>query len=283
MNLTVVSWLSLDPVQIIAGAGIACLIAVLAYLGRALTLNGALCLVFIGIIVFGIGGVIFGVPIVFFFISSSLLSRIKSPGKKKSMEAFDKSGPRDYRQVLANGGAAAAGTLFYFITGWSGWYLVYLAAISEACADTWATEIGTLSKKPPLFILTLERVEPGRSGGITLLGTSAALTGSLLTVLAGYFSELFSSAPILSFWSVCLCTLAGFSGAVMDSIIGGTLQAQFRNESTGKITEKPFVNGKINIQIKGFRLVNNDVVNFLSTVFAGGCMVILIYLFLSVK
>lgn len=280
MNLPTNPGPSLNLIQLLAGTGLAVLIAVISYLTRSLTAGGAWMLVVTGTIVFGFGGISFGLPIVFFFVSSTLLSRLKSSRKAQALEAFDKTGSRDYKQVLANGGIGAVSTVLYILTGWTGWYLVYLAAMGEACADTWATEIGTLSRQQPRHILNWETVEPGRSGGITLLGTAAALAGSILTAVTGYFAVKISSQPAVSLMAMTMSFSAGFLGSIIDSITGATWQAQFRNCFTGKITEKKFTRGQKNIHISGLSFIDNDAVNFFSTFMAGVFMLLFICLFL---
>ena len=269
---------ALNLTQLLIGTGIACLIAGFSYVTRALTIGGAATLVVMGIIIFGVGGWAFGVPILFFFISSSLLSRLQTTRKQQAVTAFDKTGARDYRQVLANGGIGTISTILYIVTDWPGWYLVYLAAIGEACADTWATEIGTLTKQPPRHILNMKVVEPGRSGGVTLLGTSAALTGSLLTVSSGYVMlpgnpSLAIDIPVLIF---CICL--GFAGSIVDSILGASVQAQYVNPATGKLTEKPSTDGQTNEFVGGFKFIDNDVVNTLSTLLAAAITAILAHI-----
>lgn len=280
MNLLTIPGPSLNLIQLLSGTGLAVLIAVISYLTRSLTAGGAWMLVVTGTIVFGFGGISFGLPIVFFFVSSTFLSRLKSSRKAQALEAFDKTGSRDYKQVLANGGIGAVSTVLYIITGWTGWYLVYLAAMGEACADTWATEIGTLSRQQPRHILNWQIVEPGRSGGITLLGTTAALAGSILTVMTGYLAVKISSQPEISFLAMTMSFSSGFLGSIIDSISGATWQAQFRNCYTGKITEKRFTRGQKNTLISGLSFVDNDTVNFSSSFMAGVFMLFFICLFL---
>lgn len=273
------SGFSFKIVQVLIGCGLAALIAAVSYRTHSLTIGGALCLTAIGTIVFGFGGLPFGAPIVFFFISATLLSRLHSTVKAKAMEAFDKTGARDYNQVLANGGVGAVSTILYILTAWPGWYLVYLAAIGEACADTWATEIGTMSRRQPRSIMNFRKVEPGRSGGITPLGTSAALAGSMFTVLTGYWSVKITPLMELDFLAVIMCIAAGFLGSIADSVLGATCQAQYRNTLTGKVTEKLFSKGQNSTLISGVRFINNDVVNFLGTFISGTVMVATIILF----
>lgn len=264
---------------LIIGSGFCGGLAFLSYRSRSLTRGGAIATAGIGVIVFGLCGLAWAVPILFFFVTSSILSRVTSPSKAKAMRSFDKTGARDSHQVLANGGVAAVAASLAVLTSWSGWYYVYLAAISEACADTWATEIGTMSRQRPISVVTFRRVEIGQSGGITAIGTLAAAVGSLMTALFGWIIlALLDGQTSAMIGSVMIAATAGFLGALADSILGATVQAQYLNAVTGRITEKPKSSGLQNRLISGSAAINNDAVNFLSTAAAAGVALAVIML-----
>jgi uncharacterized membrane protein len=62
-------------------------------------------------------------------------------------------------------------------------------------------------------------------------------------------------------WSV---TAAGFLAALADSVLGATLQAQYRCPVCGKNTErKNHCRGAAADRISGLRWISNDVVNLL--------------------
>ncbi len=268
----------LDILQIIVGFLAALFLAYASYRFNALSWSGAIGMIMVGTIIFGLGGLIFALPLIFFFISSSLISLIITPSKKQAMITFDKTGPRDIWQVLANGGVGAVCAIIFFITGELIWFFPYLAVFCEATSDTWATELGTLSKKYPVSITTLKRVEPGRSGGITVMGTLAAVAGSLATMLSGYGTIVMDSGLQqfqFKFWLAAVN--AGFAGAILDSMIGGSIQAMYRCNVCKRITEKKQHCEVPANHISGWRFVNNDMVNFVSTLFAG-IVVAVIYL-----
>ncbi len=259
----------LDLMQMIIGFLTAFFLAYGSYRFNALSRSGAVGMIIVGTIVFGLGGLIFAVPLVFFFISSSLISLIITPSKRQAMITFDKTGPRDIWQVLANGGVGAICVILYFITGKFIWFFPYLAALCEATSDTWATELGTLSKTYPVSITTLKRVEPGRSGGVTVIGTLAAVAGSLATMLSGYSVmavEFGLQQYQFKFWLAAVN--AGLAGAILDSIMGGSIQAMYRCKACERITEKKQHCGAPTNHISGWRIVNNDMVNFIGTLFA---------------
>jgi uncharacterized protein (TIGR00297 family) len=265
-----------DLVQLIVGLCAAAVIAYLSYAFGLLSRSGAAGMVIIGGIVFGLGGIKFAIPLVFFFVSSSLLSRMLTPAKRQAMLTFDKTGPRDIWQTLANGGIGAICVIIYFVTGDFFWFFPYLAAICEAAADTWATELGTLSKRYPVSIVSLKRVEPGRSGGMTSIGTLAALAGSVMVMLSGWSAIAAGSAsldiPIKYYLAV---VNAGFAGAILDSLIGGSLQGMYRCRVCEKITEKKAHCGLATEHVAGLKLINNDLVNLIATLFAAGAVALL--------
>ena len=113
-----------------------------AYKKQSLSLSGAIGGYLLGIIIFGAGGWNWITPLVFFFISSSILSSIKR--KKLSR--------RNLVQILANGGFPTICAIEYIFWGSPYSSIFFLGAISSATADTWGTEIGYFSKASPTLI-----------------------------------------------------------------------------------------------------------------------------------
>ncbi len=173
-----------QPYQLLAGLLLAILIAGGAYLAGALSRSGLIAAMLLGTIVFGLGGLSWAVLLIAFFVSSSLLSRLFSRRKAKMEEKFSKGHQRDAAQVLANGGIAGLCVLIWQAFPGALWpFLAFAGALAAANADTWATELGVLSKTPPRSIRTGKVVEPGDSGGVSSMGILAATGGSLLIAL----------------------------------------------------------------------------------------------------
>ena len=197
---------------------LAALIALAAYRARALTISGAASAWAMGTIIFGVGGWAWGAALVTFFITSSGLSRWRR--RDKARLGFEKGGRRDAGQVWANGGAAAACALLALRLPFAQAHLLFLAALAAANADTWATEIGAAWGGTPRDVRTGRRVPAGTSGAVSAAGTAAALAGALLL---GLFA-----AP-QGAGAVGVVTAAGLAGALGDSLLGATVQAQWRD------------------------------------------------------
>jgi uncharacterized membrane protein len=138
-------------------------------------------------------------------------------------------------------------------------------------ADTWATELGVLSRAPPRLITTSKPVAPGTSGGLTAAGTLAALGGAALIGLVAAGFGLAAGQPFLSAAGLfLLACLAGLLGSLFDSLLGATVQAIYYCDACGKETERHPLHscGAPTRRLRGWRWMNNDWVNFISA--AGG-------------
>lgn len=235
--------------------------AYFAYRIETLTKSGALLMVIIGATIqlgFGLRGLLL---IGLFFITSSFLSKWKK-GKKLIVQSIvEKNDKRDWLQVLANGSLASIFSIFYFISEQQLDFLfAYTVAIAAANADTWASEIGVLSKKDPWMIYPLQKVSKGTSGAVSLLGTWAGLMGALVIGVAAYVLWY----PLFSLIDFCLFTALGFVSMIIDSLFGQTIQVKFRCSICQLITEKNVHCGKKTVYEKGIPYITNDMVNFLS-------------------
>jgi uncharacterized protein (TIGR00297 family) len=256
-----------ENLQFAAGLGLALAVAVLSYKAGFLSASGSVGTFLLAVLIFGTGGWAWTVPILTFFILSSLLSKIGKSYKQKFSAYFEKSSQRDIGQVIANGGSAGTMLLIYNFYPADFLYWFYLGALAAVTADTWATEIGVFSITPPVSIRTFNRVPAGTSGGITLLGTLFALIGSLLIAISGLIAA--PSVVTLS-WGhpvFYIIAIGGLLASLVDSLIGATLQAQYRCPACGKVTEKQVhCDSAKTTRISGLSWLNNDGVNFICSV-----------------
>ena len=227
-------------------------IAGLAWWRRALTTDGAVAASVVGTVTFARGGLPAAAALLAFFISSTALSRVAVRTKSAQPLAQAKGARRDAWQVLANGGVAT-------LCAGLGWKGGQLGAIAAAAADTWATELGMLARRPPRLITSLQPVPPGTSGGVTGEGFLASLGGALAVAA--------SQLPFSGhdrFWRTTVC---GVGGSVVDSLLGATLQAAYFCQQCQLPTEEPvhvFCGCRTELK-HGFVWMTNDSVNALST------------------
>jgi len=266
-----------DNLQLLIGFALAALIGYLGYRRRALSASGVIGAIITGGILFGVGGFSGAALLLAFFMSSSALSRFKETQKESLAEKFSKGSQRDLGQALANGGVAALCIVGFALTRQPAWWAAAAAALAAANADTWATELGVLSKTPPRLITTGAMVEVGASGGVSLFGTLAALAGSLLIGLTAFAAALLDPA-LRSLFSdpfslAAIVTLCGLAASLFDSLLGATAQAIYYCEACQKETERHPAHrcGNPTRQVRGWGWLNNDWVNFWATA-AGAAM-----------
>lgn len=247
-------------------------IGLIAYWRRSLNRSGVAGAIISGTTIFGMGGWPWGFALIYFFVSSSLLSHFREEEKQRSAaDKFSKGSQRDIAQVAANGGLATLLALGYGLSHRQSdqkrLQAGFIGALATATADTWATELGTLSSQVPRLITTGGRVAPGTSGGITLVGTVAAAAGAF--------------SPGLVFWGMNRChkslsylpliaLMSGLMGSFFDSLLGATIQAIYYCPVCDKETERRIHScGIKTLPLRGMRWVNNDIVNFAATLFGG--------------
>lgn len=249
--------------QFFLGLLLSSLIGGLAYQRRLLTRSGMMGAVVTGTLTLT-AGLSWALVLIAFFISSSALSRFGEQQKSQAREQFDKGERRDGWQVFANGGVGTFLAVLYLLTDEKLLWLPYLASFATMNADTWATEIGTMSRQSPRLITSFKKVDSGTSGAVTVLGTMASLAGAFFIGLVGGLLNPFSH-PVLSV--LVMVTLAGLVGSLCDSLLGATVQALYWCADHQKLTEKSVCKDGIPAEHrKGIRWVNNDVVNFSATV-----------------
>jgi uncharacterized protein (TIGR00297 family) len=221
-----------------------------------LSRSGALASVVVGTAAVGAGWS-WGILLIAYFAASSALSKVGEQRKSKVVGAIvEKSGERDATQVFANGGLYALAAIAQIVSSSPIWYAIGAGALAASAADTWATEIGTLSEGRPISVIRGQRVPAGTSGGITLAGSLASLCGALF-IAAG---------AALARWPVPFTAVAlgGLAGALSDSLLGATLQARRWCDACASGTERLVHDcGTSTRHIGGVQGFGNDAVNLL--------------------
>ena len=102
--------------------------------------------------------------------------------------------------------------------------------------DTLASELGILSKTPPILITTLKTVPPGTNGGISKTGTLASILGGFIMGLTLVVTLLVESSACRAQWHDLLPlalygTLAGLLGSMVRDCVGFSPFRRVSNES----------------------------------------------------
>ena len=261
----------LSPVWGGFGIVAAAAIAIVAWRLRALTVSGAVAAAIVGSIVMAIGGLAFGLPLVAFFVSASAWSR----WFRRSTGSLHPA--RNAWQVIANGGAATCISLAVVLVPTTAglaprdWFLLYLSALAFACGDTWATEIGSKLAKRAWLITGAKWVPAGQSGGISGVGTIAALAGASFVVATGWMAWSLSALDLQ--WRMdpaeaLAVVWAAVVAVMLDSVLGASIQAQYRCHTCARLIEEPLHCGAMAERTRGLRWLTNDAVNFAGSVAA---------------
>jgi uncharacterized protein (TIGR00297 family) len=242
--------------------------ALTAIILKALDGRGFLASVAVGFpIVFGGGPGWFAVVAVFFVLGVGF-TWYKYGYKQKLGTAQEKGGARNWPNILANGGLAAAFASAEYLNGGTIFAALFLGAISTSAADTVATELGLLYEGTPRLITAPRRpVQPGTSGGVSPLGFAGAVLASVVIGVMGIFFEVLPS----SFLVVAVCAAGGLGGTLVDSILGALVQRKGYCAVCSKPTEALRHCGEPTKVTGGVAFIENNLVNLLST--AGGAAI----------
>ena len=236
----------------ILAVAVSLVLALVAWRAGALTRDGALAAALVGF------AVLFGTGWGAFFIPSTAVGRFALVRGVASDPSAER---RNAAQVLANGGAAALGALLEPSHRGLGIWIV-CGALAAASADTWATSIGAFSVKHPRHLLTRHPVPRGTSGGVSPVGTLAALAGAAIVAVSGGVAG--GGVPLFAAGASI-----GFGGMLLDSLLGATLQGSFECPRCGVATERRTHQcGTPARVVGGWRWLDNNGVNALSTTLA---------------
>ncbi|NLL01464.1 MAG: DUF92 domain-containing protein [Mollicutes bacterium] len=237
------------------------ILALYAGYAKKVTIPGTLLAWLFGIIIYTWGNYPAFIALATVFILTILSDKIKKTKK---------DGTRNIKQMISNVLTATLCIILHYITDNNVFYIMYYCVIGSSLADTLASSIGTLSRKKPINIFTMKKIETGQSGGVSLLGIFASLCGGMIVgVIYLEVDANFSNFLLISFMGLC--------GSIFDSILGTIFEAKYQCIVCKKqVEEKKHCNKKTKL-IKGFPMIDNNMVNLLSNIFVFVICYILLY------
>jgi uncharacterized protein (TIGR00297 family) len=188
-----------------------------AFRSKTADLSGLFSAALVGIILFVFAGAQWFLIMLAFFILGSAATKYKYEYKKRIGVEQGRGGARGYRNVFSNGIIAAAAAVLFGVFQQPVFIVMYVGCVATAAADTLASEIGVTGGIPYL-ITTFKKVPVGTNGGVTIVGESVAFFGGFCVSLVALLFNVITPQMMV------ICTVAGFFGTNLDSLIGATLE-----------------------------------------------------------
>ncbi len=261
-----------DFIPLYVSLAVSAVLAALAVWKKALTVSATVVavLIMVGISAFtGYAGLVaFGVS----FVGAVVIGFVgKRKREEREADVHARKGARGVVQVLANSLPSFILGLIWFVTGKTCFLVGSVTAVTAGFADSAASDVGILSDGKVINIVTFKPQPRGLSGGVSLLGTVAALVAST-TVAAAVFAVGGIGAK-----SLPVVALVGFMGTIIDSVLGGSVQAKYKCSSCGILTERKEHCGAPTELASGCRFIDNNAVNFIASCVAGGVAALIAY------
>ena len=203
----------------------------------------------------------FGFTLLLSFLVGGVITDKLKALKKVRDDIAKKEHSRDAIQVIANGLIPVMCAVIYSLTFNKIFLYAYIASVAEALADTSASGLGVYSKNT-FDIFRFKKCIKGISGGMSFIGTFAALVGATLISTIAF---MFGTVNLKLFFIV---TAAAFLGSVFDSFLGSLFQVKYKCPVCGSLTEREEHCGSATVKVSGYSCIDNDIVNVLSSLFS---------------
>ena len=192
------------------------------------------------------------------FLISTVVSYVGKRIVKKRGEDTDSHKARRAKQIIAVGLFAIIALILHSVTEKAIFYHIFFLALVEQIADSMASDIGRLTKRKNINIITWRPIEKGISGGVSALGTVAALISSFILTAVPYF------LGALSLKVFVFIGILAFVGTVIDSVVGALFQSLYLCDGCSRKVESPMHCGKPARLIKGLGIIDNVAVNYIA-------------------
>ena len=282
------------------------------YRKRSLNKSGAAAAVLVGFISFSVSYRM-GIILIVFYYTGSRMTKVRSHIKRKLEFNYREAGQRNMLQVFSNSALATfVAAIFFLVIGEdnstqhvrflqidtslhqlsvamshnmnehlrhslaSYLWTMYIAHYACANGDTWASELGILSKSNPRLItsLFLKKVPRGTNGGVSWEGTLASALGGALIGFTYFICSILMDLSLnkggIEQYPMILAGLcSGLVGSIVDSLLGATLQATYFDAINNQIIKTEDLDsskrasGSVKL-IQGVDILSNEAVNFFS-------------------
>ena len=206
-------WPHTIPWLVVNGA-----LALAGYFAKSVNVSGAIGGWLLGAIIILCAGWPMYVALLAFFVIGTAATKLGYARKAREGLAQESGGRRGFSHAFSNVGVAAICAIavartpseLTMLTA----YLMGIASLATAAADTTASEIGQLVGRRAFLPLTLQRVPVGTEGAISIEGTLAGLGGGLLVATAG-------CVPLGgAIREIVPVTISAFLGSYLESVAG---------------------------------------------------------------
>ncbi len=264
-------------VRALEGLLVTSFLGLLSYKRRLVDVSGVIAGIFVGTSVIVFGSWRMFILLATFHFVAGFFTHYKYEVKAAKGVAEFKRGARSWQNVLANGLIPALTAVAEYFHGGSIATLAFVGAVGASLSDTLSNEVGVLNPSPPRLITSLRiKVPPGYPGGVSPLGTFTAFAAPLSLGAMAYWLRVIPESKLAA-----LCVgLAGAIGSMVDSLIGATLQGVYVCRVCGKFTERRHHCGRPARLHRGYKVVNNHVVNLLMST-AGAAAAVAMWMLLN--
>jgi uncharacterized protein (TIGR00297 family) len=218
------------------------ILALAGYFLRSVNISGAIGGWFLGAILILCAGWPLYVSLLAFFVIGSAATKLGYSRKARMGLSQEEGGRRGFSHAFSNVGVAAicaiAVSRLVEVEQITVVYLMGIASLATAAADTTSSEIGQLIGRNAFLPLTARRVPVGTEGAVSVEGTVAGMLAGLAVAVAGVTSFDYGLLPE---WSkvggmgIGLVAISAFLGSYLESIAGSWNRKRIRPVPNGAL------------------------------------------------